>query len=90
MDLRKFSPFWSELINSVEDFLKLAFSHAGLDHKKFVKISQKLIRPAEVNSLQADFSKAKKLLRWEPKVSFKELIIEMVEADIKFVKNSGY
>ena len=48
--------------HSVEDFLKLAFSYADLDHKKFVKISQKFMRPAEVNSLQADFSKAKNVI----------------------------
>ena len=40
--------------------------------------------------LQADFSKAKKLLGWQPKVTFKELVIEMVEADIKFVNEAGY
>ena len=76
--------------HSVEDFLKLAFSHVSLDYHKYVKISQEFIRPTEVYSLQADFSKAKKLLKWEPKVTFKELVIEMVEADIKFVKESGY
>ena len=76
--------------HSVEDFLKLAFSHAGLDHKKFLKINQKFIRPAEVNSLQADFTKAKKILKWEPKVSFEDLVIEMVNSDIKSVEDMGY
>ena len=76
--------------HSVEDFLKLAFSHVSLDYHKYVKISQEFIRPTEVHSLQADFSKAKKLLKWEPKVTFKELVAEMVDEDIKFVKKSGY
>ena len=76
--------------HSVEDFLKLAFSHVELNYHKYLKISQDLIRPAEVNSLQADFSKAKKLLKWKPKVSFKELVIEMVESDIKTVQELGY
>ena len=78
------------LQHTVKDFLKLAFSHAGLDYQKYVKISQQLIRPTEVDSLLADYSKAKKLLKWKPKVTFKELVAEMVDEDIKFVKKSGY
>jgi len=78
------------LQHTVKDFLKLAFSHVGLDYQKYVKISQQLIRPTEVDSLLADFSKAKKLLKWQPKVTFKELVAEMVDEDIKFVKKSGY
>ena len=76
--------------HSVEDFLKIAFSHVNLDYKKYVKISQEFIRPTEVYSLQADFSKARKLLKWKPKVSFKELVVEMVEADIKFAQETNY
>tara|TARA_B100001179_G_C18537566_1_gene380049 strand:+ start:137 stop:1120 length:984 start_codon:yes stop_codon:yes gene_type:complete len=78
------------LQHTVKDFLKLAFSHVDLDYQKYVKISQQLIRPTEVDSLLADFSKAKKLLKWQPKVTFKELVAEMVDEDIKFVKKSGY
>jgi len=78
------------LQHSVKDFLKIAFSHVNLDYNKYVKISQEFMRPAEVYSLKADFSKAKKLLKWKPKVTFKELVIEMVEADIKFTKESNY
>ena len=78
------------LQHTVKDFLKLAFSHVGLDYQKYVKISQQLIRPTEVDSLLADYSKAKKLLKWKPKVTFKELVAEMVDEDIKFVKKSGY
>ena len=76
--------------HTVQEFLTLAFSHVGLDYKKYVKIDPELVRPTEVDSLMADYSKAKKLLKWEPKVSFKELVIEMVDEDIKFVKESGY
>ena len=61
-----------------------------LDYQKYVKINKELMRPTEVDSLKADFSKAKKLLKWKPKVTFKELVIEMVESDLKFVKKSGY
>ena len=78
------------LQHTVKDFLKLAFSHVDLDYQKYVKISQQLIRPTEVDSLLADYSKAKKLLKWKPKVTFKELVAEMVDEDIKFVKKSGY
>ena len=78
------------LQHTVKDFLKLAFLHVGLDYQKYVKISQQLIRPTEVDSLLADFSKAKKLLKWKPKVTFNELVVEMVDEDIKFVKKSGY
>ena len=76
--------------HSVEDFAKLAFSHVDLDYHKYIKIDQKLIRPAEVDTLLADYSKAKKILKWEPKVPFEKLVVDMVEADMKFVKKTGY
>ena len=76
--------------HTVKEFVKLAFSHVNLDYKKYVKISKDLMRPTEVDTLLADFGKAKKILKWKPKVSFKELVIEMVESDLKFVKKSGY
>jgi len=76
--------------HSVKKFVKLAFSYVNLDYHKYVKIKQKLIRPTEVDTLLADFTKAKKLLKWKPKVSFEKLAIEMVESDLKFVKKSGY
>ena len=76
--------------HSVKEFAKLAFSHVDLDYKKFVKIEKKLIRPTEVDTLLADYSKAEKILKWKPKISFKKLVIEMVDSDIKFVKKEGY
>ena len=75
---------------SVEQFAQKAFSHVGLNYKDHIEIDAQLKRPSEVDSLLADFSKAKKLLKWEPKVTFKELVAEMVDEDIKFVKKSGY
>ena len=68
---------------SVEDFAKKAFAHVGLNYKDHIVIDQQLIRPAEVDQLLADCSKAKKVLRWEPKISFDDLIIDMVEGDLK-------
>jgi len=69
--------------HSVDEFAKKAFGHVGLNYKDHIVIDQKLIRPAEVDTLLADSSKAKKILNWEPKVSFDDLVIDMVENDLK-------
>ena len=69
--------------HSVEEFAKKAFSHVGLNYKDHLVIDKKLLRPAEVDTLLADSSKAKKNLNWEPKVSFDDLVIDMVESDLK-------
>ena len=73
--------------HSVEDFVKKAFSHVGLNYKDHIALDKNLIRPAEVDSLLADYSKAKKILKWEPKISFDELVIKMVEHDLKNIRN---
>ena len=75
---------------SVEDFARLAFSMAGLNYKRYVKIDKNLIRPSEVDTLKADFSKARRILKWKPKISFKELVSEMVESDLNSVGNYDY
>lgn len=67
----------------VEDFVAAAFAHAGLDWKKYVKIDKKFIRPAEVNHLCADPSRAKKELGWTSKTDFNGLVKMMVEEDLK-------
>ncbi|MCX6834620.1 MAG: GDP-mannose 4,6-dehydratase, partial [candidate division Zixibacteria bacterium] len=69
--------------HSVEKLVRLAFEHAGLDFKDHVVIDPALVRPAEVDLLIGDASKAHKQLGWEPKVSFEELIRMMVDADLK-------
>ncbi|GBD32872.1 GDP-mannose 4,6-dehydratase [bacterium HR33] len=71
------------VMHSVRDVVEVAFSHVGLDWRDYVKIDPALIRPAEVDHLQADASKARRVLGWEPRVSFEELIVMMVEADLK-------
>ena len=76
--------------HSVREFAKMAFSIVGLDYKKYVKIDKSLYRPAEVQTLLGDFSKARKLLKWKPKVSFKNLVKDMVLSDLEFVRKSGY
>ena len=76
--------------HSVEDFAKKAFAHVGLNYKDYVVIDKNLLRPAEVDSLLANYSKAKKILKWEPKVSFDNLVIGMVDSDLEFITNYGH
>jgi len=76
--------------HSVEEFAKKAFEHVGLNYKDYVVVDENLIRPAEVDTLLADYSKAKKILKWEPKISFDDLVISMVESDLEFIKLYGY
>lgn len=73
-------------IHSVEDFAKIAFSIVDLDYKKFIEIDKKLIRPEETYQLVGDFSKARKKLNWKPKISFNNLIKEMVLSELNFLK----
>ncbi|MBN1698823.1 MAG: GDP-mannose 4,6-dehydratase [Spirochaetales bacterium] len=70
--------------HSVEEFCQRAFDCAGLDYKKYVKINQLFYRPAEVDILLGDYSKAKRILKWEPTISFQALIEEMVKGDLEY------
>ncbi len=67
---------------SVRQFLEEAFGCAGMDWQKYVQIDKRYFRPTEVDLLIGDASKAKKVLGWEPKVKFKELVKMMVDSDI--------
>jgi len=69
--------------HSVREFVEEAFDYAGLDWKKYVKIDPRYFRPTEVELLLADYTKAKKELGWSPKVTFKELVRIMVDADLE-------
>jgi len=69
--------------HSVREFVELAFASVGLDWHKYVEIDPRYFRPAEVDYLCADTAKARKVLNWEPTVTFTELVRIMVEADIK-------
>lgn len=71
--------------HSVEEFAKIAFDRVGLDYKKYVVVDEKFMRPAEVDQLVGDSSKAKKLLKWEPSVTFKQLVEMMVDSDMESV-----
>jgi GDPmannose 4,6-dehydratase len=69
--------------SSVKELVEIAFAAADLPWEKYVKINQAFVRPAEVDLLIGDASKAKKELGWEPEVFFKKMIEMMVESDIK-------
>jgi GDPmannose 4,6-dehydratase len=71
--------------HSVQECVDIAFAHAGLDPKQYVKTDPKFLRPAEVDHLVGDASKARQELGWEPRVSFKELAEMMVDADLERV-----
>lgn len=71
--------------HSVREFCEEAFSHAGLDWQKYIEIDPRYFRPAEVDILIGDPSKAKKQLGWSPQVRFKELVRVMVDADTKML-----
>jgi len=73
--------------HSVREFLEIAFGHAGLDWKQHVEIDPRYYRPAEVDLLIGDYSKARRALGWEPKTRFADLVKLMVEADIKLLKD---
>jgi len=73
--------------HSIREFLDIAFEHAGLDWKKYVEIDSRYYRPAEVDLLIGDYSKAKKKLGWEPKTRFVDLVKLMVDSDIKLLQD---
>lgn len=68
--------------HSVREFCEIAFGHVGLDYKDFVVVDERFYRPAEVDLLISDPSKARAQLQWEPEVSFKELVTMMVDGDM--------
>ena len=72
--------------HSIEEMIDVAFGHLGLDWHQYVEIDPGLFRPAEVNVLCGDCSKAKNVLGWKPKYNWKELLVEMVENDLRLLK----
>ena len=68
--------------HTVREFVELAFAHANLNWEEFVEVDPRYFRPAEVDYLLADASKARHALGWEPSVTFKELVRIMVDADL--------
>jgi len=72
--------------HSVKELIEISFDRVGLDWEKYVVIDPKFIRPAEVDRLLGDCSKAKKELNWEPEVNFKQLVEMMVDSDMQKVQ----
>jgi GDPmannose 4,6-dehydratase len=73
--------------HSIREFLEMAFSHVGLSWEKYVAIDPRYYRPAEVDLLIGDASKARRQLGWEPKTKFADLVKLMVDADIQLLKD---
>jgi GDPmannose 4,6-dehydratase len=73
---------------SVRDLLDAAFYHVDLDWKKYVEIDERLFRPTEVDDLRGDASKARRVLGWEPKMKFRQLVALMVEEDLNELKGA--
>jgi len=74
--------------HSVREFCEIAFAHVGLDWRKYVRQDPRFMRPAEVDHLVGDASRARRLLGWEPTVSFEQLIHMMVDADLERLQKS--
>jgi GDPmannose 4,6-dehydratase len=73
--------------HTVREFAELAFRHVGLDWERYVEIDPRYYRPAEVDHLCGDASKARRALGWEPKVRFAELVPLMVDADVQLLED---
>jgi len=71
--------------HSVREFCEKAFSHVGLNYEDYVVVNQKFFRPAEIDVLVGDYSKAKRILGWEPTIFIDQLIAEMVENDLQYL-----
>ena len=75
--------------HSVREFCELAFGEVGLDYHDYVRKDEAVYRPAEVDLLIGDASKARNVLKWEPTVNFRELVKEMVHADLELLASTS-
>jgi GDPmannose 4,6-dehydratase len=75
--------------HSVREFCQLAFAEAGLDYREWVKVDPTFYRPAEVDLLVGDASRARAVLGWRPSADFASLVKEMVQADLKLAASAG-
>lgn len=74
---------------SVRDFCQVAFEHVGLDYRDYVTTDPAFLRPAEVDVLQGDASRARDRLGWEPETTFEDMVAEMVDADMARLGSAG-
>jgi GDPmannose 4,6-dehydratase len=77
----------TEETHTVKEWVDAAFKYLDLDYTKYVKMDPRFLRPAEVDLLVGDSTKARKVLGWKPGVSFNELVDIMVKADYDLLKN---
>jgi GDPmannose 4,6-dehydratase len=71
--------------HSVRELVRVAFEHVGLDPDNHVRVDERFLRPAEVEHLIGDYSKARQKLGWEPRTSFEEMIRLMVDVDLELL-----
>jgi GDPmannose 4,6-dehydratase len=76
--------------HTVQRLCEVAFAAAGLDWEEFVRVDERFLRPAEVDLLVGDAEKARERLGWKPEVSFEQMIVDMVEADIDLVRHQPH
>jgi GDPmannose 4,6-dehydratase len=75
--------------HSVRELVNIAFAHVGLDPQEHVKVDPRFLRPAEVEHLIGDASKAREKLGWQPRTSFEELVRMMVDSDLDQLASGG-
>lgn len=75
--------------HTVREFCELAFAHVGLDYRDYARVDEKFYRPAEVEALTGDASKARRVLGWEPRYTFPELVKVMVQNDLELIAGSA-
>jgi GDPmannose 4,6-dehydratase len=73
----------------VREFCELAFAEVHLDYRDFVRVDEAFYRPAEVDLLIGDPSKARRILGWEPKRTFRDLVAEMVQSDLANIQRAS-
>ena len=73
----------------VRELVRLAFEHVDLDYHKFVELDPAFLRPAEVDLLVGDPSKAERVMGWKPTLTFQQLVKRMVDADLERVRKEG-
>jgi GDPmannose 4,6-dehydratase len=76
--------------HTVREFAEAAFSHLGLNYRDYVVVDPQFLRPAEVEILLGDASKAARKLGWSPQVKFTDLVHEMVQADMRLLKDGDH
>ncbi len=69
--------------HTVREVCEIAFGHVGLDWREYVESAERFHRPTEIGALKGDYSAAKRELGWEPRLSFEDLITQMVDADLE-------